>query len=68
MGLRFRQRIKLAPGLNLNIGLGGLSLSAGVRGASVTMRKRGLRGNVGIPGSGLSYSSQLASFSKSDLA
>lgn len=64
MGFRFRQRIKLAPGINLNIGLGGLSLSAGVRGASVTLGKRGLRGNVGIPGSGLSYSSQLASFKK----
>lgn len=63
MGLRFRKRIKLAPGLNLNIGLGGVSLSAGVRGANVTVGKRGVRGNVGIPGSGLSYSEQLMSFS-----
>lgn len=54
MGFRFRQRIKLAPGINLNIGLGGLSLSEGVRGASVTLGKRGIRGNVGIPGSDFS--------------
>ncbi|MCA9179619.1 MAG: DUF4236 domain-containing protein, partial [Planctomycetales bacterium] len=54
MGIRFRRRIKLAPGLHLNISGSGLSLSAGPRGASVTFGgRRGTHMNAGIPGSGL---------------
>jgi hypothetical protein len=64
MGLRFRQRIKLAPGINLNLGLGGASLSLGGRGASLNIGRKGVRGTVGAPGTGLSYSEQLYSFSK----
>ena len=64
MGLRFRQRIKLAPGINLNLGLGGASLSLGGRGASLNIGRKGLRGTVGAPGTGLSYSEQLYSFKK----
>lgn len=64
MGLRFRQRIKLAPGININLGLGGASLSLGGPGASLNIGRKGVRGTVGVPGSGLSYSEQLASFSK----
>jgi hypothetical protein len=54
MGVRFRKRIKLAPGLHLNLSGSGLSLSAGPRGASMTFGgRRGTYGNTGIPGSGL---------------
>lgn len=52
MALRFRKRIKLAPGLRLNVSGSGLSLSAGPRGASLTIGNRGLYSNVGLPGSG----------------
>lgn len=56
MGFRFRRSIKIAPGLRVNVGKSGdVSLSAGVRGASVNFGSRGIYTNIGIPGSGLSY-------------
>lgn len=59
MSLRFRKTITLAPGLRLNVGARGVSLSAGPRGASVTLGRNGLFGNVGLPGTGLSYRTRL---------
>lgn len=54
MGIRFRKRIRLAPGMHLNVSGSGLSLSAGPRGASMTFGGRGgTHMNAGIPGSGL---------------
>ena len=60
MGFRFGRRIKILPGVRLNVGLRGISTSIGVRGASVTVGKTGVHGNVGIPGSGLSYRTKLS--------
>ena len=58
MGFRFRKSIKLAPGVRINLTKKGVSsLSVGKRGATVNVGKKGTRGTVGIPGSGLSYSS-----------
>ena len=37
MGLSFRRRIKIAPGLRLNLSRSGPSLSVGPRGAHVTV-------------------------------
>ena len=51
--MAFRKRIKIAKGLNLNLSGSGLSLSAGVRGASATFGKNGTYVNTGIPGTGL---------------
>src|SRR5262249_28522443 len=64
MGLRFRRR--LGHGLfHLNVSKSGLSVSAGVPGATFNMplvnltnRRRNPRATVGLPGSGLSYSHQ----------
>lgn len=56
MAFRFRHRIKLLPGVHLNLWKTGLSVSAGVTGANVTLGHTGLRKTVGLPGSGLSYS------------
>ncbi len=54
MGLRFRRRIKIIPGLYVNVSKSGLSFSAGVRGASVTFGgKGGTYLNAGIPGTGI---------------
>tara|TARA_Y100001933_G_C18698647_1_gene438080 strand:+ start:7 stop:531 length:525 start_codon:yes stop_codon:yes gene_type:complete len=54
MGLRFRRKIKILPGLYVNVSKSGLSFSAGVRGASVTFGgKGGTYVNAGIPGSGI---------------
>jgi len=61
MGFRFRQRIKIAPGLHFNIGRKGASFSLGGPGATVNIGgKRGPRATVGIPGTGLSYTSKLS--------
>lgn len=56
MGIRFRKSIKLAPGLRLNLGKNGASVSAGPRGATMNFSSKGVRSTVGIPGTGLSYS------------
>ncbi len=53
---RFRDRIKLLPGVHLNIGKKGVSLSAGAPGATVNVGASGLRSTVGVPGTGVSYS------------
>lgn len=59
MAFRFRNTIRIAPGIRLNLGKKGVSLSAGVRGASITAGKNGVYGNVGLPGTGLSYRTRL---------
>lgn len=59
MAFRFRHRIKIFPGVHLNLSARGLSLSLGPRGASVTLGSRGTYANLGIPGSGLSYRTRL---------
>ena len=55
MGLRFQKRIRVLPGVRVNVGLRGVSTSVGVRGASLTFGKRGTHANVGAPGTGFSY-------------
>ena len=61
MGLRFRKSITIVPGVRVNLGLKGASLSVGTRGASLNLSSRGVYGNVGIPGTGISYRTQLNS-------
>lgn len=55
MGFRFSRRIKILPGLSLNLSCSGVSLSAGVRGAHLNFSPRGTYASAGIPGTGLSY-------------
>jgi len=55
MAFRLFRRIKIAPGITLNLSKSGLSASAGVRGARVTLGPRGVRRTVGVPGTGISY-------------
>lgn len=59
MSFRFRQGIRIAKGVRLNIGKTGVSLSLGGRGATVNVGKKGIKGTIGIPGSGISYSAPL---------
>ncbi|HDG98128.1 MAG TPA: DUF4236 domain-containing protein, partial [Desulfobacterales bacterium] len=54
MGFRFWRRIKIAPGVTLNLSRSGGSLSFGPRGARFTVG-RGKRAMMGIPGTGLFY-------------
>ena len=53
MSVRFFKRIRILPGVTLNISKRGLSVSLGPRGAKVTANKSGIRKTVGIPGTGL---------------
>ena len=61
MGFRFWRRIRLAPGLTLNLSKSGGSLSFGPRSAKFTVGSRDKRATVGLPGTGLFYTSTLAS-------
>jgi len=56
MGFRFQRRIKIAPGVRLNLSKSGISTSVGGRG--LTLNSRGTA-TVGIPGTGLSYRANL---------
>lgn len=53
MGLYFRKRVKIFPGVHLNISKTGTSWSVGPRGASVNVGKKGVYVNSGIPGTGI---------------
>lgn len=55
MSLRFRRRIRIAPGISLNVSKGGLGISAGPRGAKIGIGPRGMNQSLGIPGTGLHY-------------
>jgi Protein of unknown function (DUF4236) len=53
MGLRFRRRIRLAPGIHLNLSGSGMSWSLGPRGASLSFGQRGTYKNLSVPRTGL---------------
>jgi uncharacterized protein DUF4236 len=55
MGFRFRKRIKLVPGMWVNLSKKGHSLSIGGHGATVNFSKRGVRETVSLAGCGISY-------------
>ncbi len=61
MGFRFQKRIRIFKGLTLNLSKTGTSLTVGRRGASVNIRGDRVTGNVGIPGTGVSYRKRLDS-------
>ena len=53
MGLYFRKRIKILPGVHMNVSKSGTSWSIGPRGAKVNFGKRGTYDTTGIPGTGI---------------
>lgn len=55
MGFRFQKRIKLLPGVTVNLSKSGVSTSVGPRGAKITVGHGKTRTTVGIPGTGLSH-------------
>jgi tetratricopeptide (TPR) repeat protein len=60
MAFRFWRRVKIAPGLTLNLSKSGGSLSFGPRGAKYTLGGRGQRVTAGIPGTGLFYTTTMS--------
>lgn len=60
--MRFRKRIKVAPGVSLSIGKKSAGIRVGGRGYGISSNtSTGTRATVGIPGSGVSYSKKLSS-------
>ena len=59
MAWRFQKRIKLAPGIRLNISKRSMSLTGGIKGASVNIGKDGKHLNLGAPGTGFSTRTRL---------
>lgn len=55
MGFRFFKRIKVAPGITMNLSKTGASFSFGPRGMKYTVGSKGTRTTFGIPGTGLYY-------------
>jgi len=59
MGWMFHKRIRIWPGVYLNISKGGISLSFQRKGGSVNIGKKGPTASVGLPGTGLRYGFRL---------
>ncbi|HEX5241257.1 MAG TPA: DUF4236 domain-containing protein [Candidatus Limnocylindrales bacterium] len=55
MGWRLFRRIRIAPGVRVNLSRSGPSLSLGPRGFTKTFGPRGTRTTYGIPGTGIYY-------------
>ena len=56
MGFRFQRRIRIAPGVRLNLSKSGIGASVGRTGLRLGMdAKRRKYFSVGLPGTGLSY-------------
>ena len=55
MGIQFRKRLKIAPGITFNFSKSGISFTIGIRGACINLSKNGISTNVGIPGTGVNF-------------
>jgi hypothetical protein len=53
MAWSFRRRIKIIPGVHLNLSKSGISTSIGIKGANINIGKKGTYLNSGIPGTGI---------------
>jgi len=63
MAWNYRKRIKIAPGIHLNLSKGGVSTSIGPKGAKISIGKNGAYLNTSIPGTGI-YNRQKISNNK----
>jgi hypothetical protein len=65
MGFRFNRRIRIAPGIRLNVGTRSMSLSFGHRGCWYTTGAHGRRtATLGFPGTGLRYTTTVGGSSR----
>lgn len=53
MGINFRRRKKVLPGVYLNFSKNGISTTIGSKGANINLGKKGVYLNTGIPGTGI---------------
>lgn len=66
MAWSFRRRIKIAPGVHINLSKSGVSTSVGPRGAKVTVGPKGTYLHTGIPGTGIYNRQKIGSAPKSE--
>ena len=59
--MRFRRSVRICKGVHLNFSGSGVSMSLGMRGASVTLGESGIYANYGLPGTGIYNRVKLAS-------
>lgn len=57
---RLWRRVRIAPGVTINLTKSGPSVSVGPRGAKMTFGSRGVRQTLGIPGTGIYATRQLS--------
>jgi L,D-peptidoglycan transpeptidase YkuD (ErfK/YbiS/YcfS/YnhG family) len=55
MGFLFRKRIRILPGIWLNLSKRGVSTSIGGKGITVNIKEGKVRTTASIPGTGISY-------------
>jgi Protein of unknown function (DUF4236) len=67
MAWSYRRRIKIIPGVHLNLSKSGISASIGVKGASITLGKKGTYLNSSIPGLGIYNRQKLSGNNKHPL-
>ena len=65
MGWGFRKSFKIAPGVNINLSQRGPSISVGPKGMKYNVSSRGSRVRCSVPGTGIYYTKNLSSRSKS---
>ena len=68
MGLGFRKSFKIAPGVRINTGKRGASVSLGGKGLTTNVSKRGTRVTASIPKTGISYTTTSRAKSQSKSA
>lgn len=64
MGFRFRKSVKIAPGVKVNFGKKGASVTVGNKYARTTVEKGRRTNSVSIPGTGVSYVKQTSTNKK----
>lgn len=64
MGFRFRKSVKIAPGVKVNLGKRGASVTVGNKFARTTFGKNRTTVSSSIPGTGISYSKQITKRNK----
>ncbi len=53
MSWSFRKKVKILPGVDLNLSKSGVGVSVGPKGAKISVGKKGAYLNTSIPGTGL---------------
>lgn len=61
MAWSYRKRIKIAPGVNINLSKSGISTSVGPKGAKINVGPKGTSLYTGIPGTGIYNRTKLSS-------